>query len=198
MKNNFRTGDKASYKRRQLFILMCEEVMNQAKEIFDEYFKHDFLSLAADRVINVRLTLARALKNHFRTINCTFMHDPLVNQAVKVLLNDKSQDVVDLVQDIVQFANFDNDENSSQSSRNSSQSNDALNSFMETIARSRRSSSAAESDISDMENEIMQKSGIEIAKESESPTKPNSTTGPGLQRQQTPMVNDDMAADAKR
>jgi len=198
VKNNFISGDKASYKRRQLFILMCEEVMNQAKEIFDEYFKHDFLSLAADRVINVRLTLARALKNHFRTINCTFMHDPLVNQAVKVLLNDKSQDVVDLVQDIVQFANFDNDENSSQSSRNSSQSNDALNSFMETIARSRRSSSAAESDISDMENEIMQKSGIEIAKESESPTKPTKTTGPGLQRQQTPMVDADMAADAKR
>lgn len=113
MKNNFRTGEKANFKRRQLFILMCEEVMNQAKEIFDEYFKHDFLSLAADRVINVRLTLARALKNHFRTINCTFMHDPLVNQAVKVLLNDKSQDVVELVQDIVQFANFDSEDNSS-------------------------------------------------------------------------------------
>ena len=82
---------------------MCEEVMNQAKDLFDEYFKHDMLSLAADRVINVRLSLARALKNHFRTINCTFMHDPLVNQAVKVLLNDRSADVVDLVQDIVQF-----------------------------------------------------------------------------------------------
>ena len=146
--------------------------MNQAKELFDEYFKHDFLSLAGDKVINVRLTLARILKNHFRTINCTFMHDPLVNQAVKVLLNDRCQDVVDLVQDIVQFANLDNDENSSQSSRNSSQSNDALNSFMERLTQSRRSSSAAESDISDMENEIMQKSGISIAKESDSPTKP--------------------------
>lgn len=82
---------------------MCEEVMNQAKELFDEYFKHDFLSLAADRVVNVRLSLARALKNHFRTINCTFMHDKLVNQAVRVLLNDRSEDVVYLVQDIVQF-----------------------------------------------------------------------------------------------
>ena len=43
---------------------------------------------------------------------------------------------------------------------------------MENLTRSRRSSSsAAESDISDMENEIMQKSGIQISKESESPTK---------------------------
>ena len=75
--------------------------MNQAKDLFDQYFKHDMLSLAADRVVNVRIAVARALKNHFRTINCTFMHDPLVNQAVKVLLTDKSQDVLDLVQDIV-------------------------------------------------------------------------------------------------
>lgn len=28
VKNNFRSGEKASYKRRQLFIIMCEEVMN--------------------------------------------------------------------------------------------------------------------------------------------------------------------------
>ena len=79
VKNNFRDGEKATYKRRQLYILMCEEVMNQAKDLFDQYFKHDFLSLCGDRVVNVRLTLARALKNHFRKINCTFMHDKLVN-----------------------------------------------------------------------------------------------------------------------
>ena len=28
VKNNFRYGEKASFKRRQLFITMCEEVMN--------------------------------------------------------------------------------------------------------------------------------------------------------------------------
>jgi len=48
---------------------------------------------------------------------------------------------------------------------------------METLTRSRRSSSAAESDISDMENEIMQKSGITIAKESESPAKVPASAG---------------------
>ena len=40
--------------------------MNSSKEIFDEHFKHDMLSLVGDRVSNVRLSLARALKNHFR------------------------------------------------------------------------------------------------------------------------------------
>lgn len=90
------------------------------------------LSLAGDRVQNVRLVLARALKNHFRTINCKFMHDPLVNQAVKVLLGDRSQDVIDLVQDIVQFQMMDMDD-SSQSSRNSTQSNDQMSTFMESL-----------------------------------------------------------------
>jgi len=79
IRNNFREGEKASFKRRQLYILMCEDVMNEAKEIFDVYFKHDFLSLVSDKVVNVRLALARALKNHFRRINCTFMYDKLVN-----------------------------------------------------------------------------------------------------------------------
>lgn len=76
--------------------------------------------------------------------------------------------MVDLVTDIVQFV--DDFDSSSQSSRNSSTSGDqhatALGSFMESLTRSRRSSvsSAADSDISSMENEIMQKSGIEIIK----------------------------------
>ena len=78
MKNNFRVEEKANFKRRQLFVLMCEEIMNQSKELFDEYFKHDMLSLVSDRVVNVRLALARALRNHFKKINATLMYDPLV------------------------------------------------------------------------------------------------------------------------
>lgn len=165
MKNNYRYGDKASYKRRQLFVIMSEEVMNHAKELFDEHFKHDMLSLAADRVINVRLSLARALKNHFRTINCSFMYDPLVNQSIKVLLNDKAQDVVDLVSDITSF-HPDLSDNSSQDSRGSQSADQdsTMASFMETLQRSRRTSTILEADISEMENKIMAKSGIQISK----------------------------------
>ena len=64
--------------------------------------------------------------------------------------------MVDLVQDIVQFQT--DLEDSSQSSRNSSQSGDhesAMSNFVETLNRSRRTSSAAESDISELENEII-------------------------------------------
>jgi serine/threonine-protein phosphatase 4 regulatory subunit 1 len=100
VKNNFRHGQKVSFKRRQLYILMCEELMNQSKDLFDEYFKHDMLSLVADKVVNVRITLARALKNHFRKINCTLMNDALVNQAIRVLRQDRSQDVLHLIQEL--------------------------------------------------------------------------------------------------
>lgn len=34
VKNNFRYGEVATYKRRQLYVIMCEHVMAQAPEIF--------------------------------------------------------------------------------------------------------------------------------------------------------------------
>ena len=89
VKNNYRTGEKASFKRRQIFVIMCAEVMNQSKDLFEEHFKHDMLSLVSDKVLNVRICLARALRDHFKQISCTFMYDPLVNQAIKVMKNDK-------------------------------------------------------------------------------------------------------------
>jgi hypothetical protein len=67
---------------------MCEHIMNQAKDLFEEHFKHDMLSLVSDRVPNVRIAVARALRNHFKTINCAFMTDPLVNNAIRVLRRD--------------------------------------------------------------------------------------------------------------
>jgi hypothetical protein len=34
VKNNFRNGELATFKRRQLFVLMCEQVMNLTPDIF--------------------------------------------------------------------------------------------------------------------------------------------------------------------
>ena len=66
---------------------------------------------------------------------------------------------------------------------------------MERLTQSRRSSNAGESDISEMENEIMQKSGISITKESESPTKLPQEQPSSFNRQMTPaMVHTDNAA----
>lgn len=37
----------------------------QKKEIFEKYFKLDFLSMVNDRVPNVRITFAKTLRHHF-------------------------------------------------------------------------------------------------------------------------------------
>jgi len=100
IKNNFRSGNNATFKRSQLFVIMCGEVMNQTKDLFEEHLKHDMLSLVNDKVPNVRMALARALKSHFRQLDAKFINDRLVNQAISVLKKDKSFDVRDQVAEI--------------------------------------------------------------------------------------------------
>ena len=53
-----------TFKKRQLFILMCSEAMMK-KELFERCFKVDMLSLVNDPVSNVRMALARVLRHHF-------------------------------------------------------------------------------------------------------------------------------------
>lgn len=50
-----------TYKRRQLFLIMCGEALNH-KDLFYKHFKHAMLSLVEDRVISVRMALARVIK----------------------------------------------------------------------------------------------------------------------------------------
>lgn len=96
VRNNFRLG---TFKRRQLFVLMATAVMDQSKELFEEYFKHDYLTLTGDRTSNVRIVLARSLGNHFRQVGA-FAFDPLVNHAVRLLKQDRYNDVSDCVADV--------------------------------------------------------------------------------------------------
>lgn len=50
--------------------------MMQNKELFEKYFKLDFLSLVSDRVPNVRITLAKAFRHHFlKEISGAFVYD---------------------------------------------------------------------------------------------------------------------------
>lgn len=65
IKKEFREG---TYKRRQLYLIMSASIMNRSdmKKIFVEHFKEDTLSLAYDTVPNVRIALARVLRQHFR------------------------------------------------------------------------------------------------------------------------------------
>ena len=56
------------------------------KDNFEKYFKFDLLSLVGDKVVNVRIALAKALRHHFlQEIAGEFVYDKEVNDAVRVL-----------------------------------------------------------------------------------------------------------------
>ena len=75
--------------------------MMQKKDIFERYFKLDFLSLANDRVDNVRITFAKALRHHFlKEISGEFVYDDLFNDAIHVLKVDSCAEVRNNVFDI--------------------------------------------------------------------------------------------------
>ena len=72
VKKNFFQSN--TFKKRQIFIFMCGEAMNK-KELFEKYFKFEMLSLAGDKVPNVRMCLSRVLRQHFIGINGAFVFD---------------------------------------------------------------------------------------------------------------------------
>lgn len=77
----------------------------QQKEVFEKHFKLDFLSLVNDRVSNVRIIFAKALRNHFiKEISGVFVNDPEFNNAIRLLKVDKSADVRQQVADIETIA----------------------------------------------------------------------------------------------
>lgn len=71
------------------------------KELFEKYFKAEFLQLVNDRVPNVRISVAKVLRQHFlKEISGSFVFDIEVNDAVRVLKEDVCPDVRFHVEDI--------------------------------------------------------------------------------------------------
>jgi len=103
--------------------MMATDVMNQSKELFEEYFKHDYLSLVGDRTSNVRIVLARSLAAHF-TVMGSFAFDPLVNHCVKLLKGDRYADVAECVAGIQLLQNKKEDSSENDSSSFSSHTSD--------------------------------------------------------------------------
>ena len=90
-----------TYRKRQHFILMCTGRLMNHKAIFEKFFKRDFLALVADRVPNVRILMAQALRHHFlKEISGEFIFDEDFNKAVRVLKNDECEEVRIEVSDI--------------------------------------------------------------------------------------------------
>ena len=64
------------------------------KELFEKYFKLDFMSMVNDKCLNVRITLAKVLRHHFlKEIGGAFVYDELMNDTVRVLKQDECTDV---------------------------------------------------------------------------------------------------------
>jgi hypothetical protein len=80
---------------------MCGGSLMNKKDLFEKYFKLDFLSMVDDRVPNVRIGVAKALRHHFlKEISGVMVFDQEVNEAVTVLKQDKCEDVKYYVNDI--------------------------------------------------------------------------------------------------
>ena len=90
-----------TFKKRQLYIQMCGSGLMNKKELFEKYFKLDFLTLVNDRVPNVRIKIAQVLRHHFlKEISGAMVYDTEVNEGVQVLKQDKCEDVKLHVNDI--------------------------------------------------------------------------------------------------
>lgn len=65
---------------------MVGGAMMMKKDLFEKYFKLDFLSLVNDRCVNVRICMAKMVRHHFlKEIGGAFVDDQLVNDAIRVL-----------------------------------------------------------------------------------------------------------------
>ena len=83
-----------TFRKRQLYIQMVSGSMMMKKELFEKYFKLDFMSMVNDRCINVRITLAKVLRYHFlKEIGGAFVYDEMMNDTVRVLKQDACADV---------------------------------------------------------------------------------------------------------
>jgi hypothetical protein len=101
---------------------MASSVMNkpEMKDFFTENFKHDLVNMSKDTVANVRLALARVLRNHFKQMDGTFIYDAKINQALATLAADQEVDVRSVVAQIKDLFGGVHDDASSESSQHSS------------------------------------------------------------------------------
>ncbi|MDR3582144.1 MAG: hypothetical protein P4L67_02620 [Candidatus Pacebacteria bacterium] len=79
------------FRDRQTFLCICEGFMcNEA--LFDQYLLTQFLALQKDRVINVRLSLARILHNHMKCSG-VLAKNVHINRIMQLLQTDPAREV---------------------------------------------------------------------------------------------------------
>lgn len=90
--------ESETYKRRQLFVIMCGEAINHSTAMFHAYFMKHMQSLVCDKVISVRMALARVLRSHYvLKLTDSLVGEPELSSVIKTLQRDKSSDIRQLV-----------------------------------------------------------------------------------------------------
>ena len=84
-----------NYKYRQLFIEACELLMDDEK-LFVDNFIEELISLQEDKILNVRVTLAKVL---YRYLKRTSAPNRLIQETIERLKNDSSKEVREFVSD---------------------------------------------------------------------------------------------------
>jgi len=90
MANNFRS--------RQAFLMICERLMDN-KELFEEHFLTEFLRLQKDRVVNVRIELAKVLRAHMNgsAVLASNIH---ITRTIEALKEDNSKEVKENISEV--------------------------------------------------------------------------------------------------
>jgi hypothetical protein len=89
-----------NFRYRQLFIFMCKHLFEN-EEVFKEYIADLLLDLAYDNITNVRITLAEFISNLIKKEKYAHLKkNETVIKIVKILKNDKAEEVKSLMKDI--------------------------------------------------------------------------------------------------
>ncbi|KAL4459881.1 hypothetical protein ABPG74_003407 [Tetrahymena malaccensis] len=89
----------SSYQLRQVFVVMCASLMQKNSRIFLSYFSEKFISLAEDRVVNVRISVAKTVVGHL--INkMPLSNHKVIKQTINLIRQDKKKDVRDIIYEL--------------------------------------------------------------------------------------------------
>ena len=81
--------------------------MSKAPKFFEAHMCQYYAILAKDKVANVRIMLARALRDHCQqfesgSVATNFITNPIVKQVIAILKQDTCRDVIDLISRVQQ------------------------------------------------------------------------------------------------
>eukprot|EP00826_Nyctotherus_ovalis_P063915 TRINITY_DN9371_c0_g1_i1.p1 TRINITY_DN9371_c0_g1~~TRINITY_DN9371_c0_g1_i1.p1 ORF type:complete len:391 (-),score=125.89 TRINITY_DN9371_c0_g1_i1:140-1312(-) len=88
-----------TFRDRQSFLLICEGLMED-KELFEKHFLTELLKLQKDKVVNVRITLAKVLRAHMNG-SAALASNVYIKRTIEALKEDDSKEVKENISGVV-------------------------------------------------------------------------------------------------